>query len=277
MKILFWILALASIPVGAFMSVTSWFMHGLDLAGTGIGVVVAIAGMLSLVVSIACAVLGFSKLRKGEVKKAVAVAVAGIAYSGIILAGVYIDDAVHTVLMERDIAERKEAMYGENWDAAPAIEGIPELYVDVLNEIYAIAKNNLDGDLMGFGVVRMPDYYGDAPMDNIGFTLMDVNGDSVEEMVLGTTAPVDGGTVIFAIYSDPENPVASVSSVEGEVYYLHADETEGDYLAEIVGMDAAWSLDVIEGERMVDINYQEGAMDPAGRQTLEMIPFSQYK
>ena len=277
MKILFWIFALASIPVGAFMSVTSWFMHGLDLAGTGIGVVVAVAGMLSLVVSIACAVLGFSKLRKGEVKKAVAVAVAGIAYSGIILAGVYIDDAVHTVLMERDIAERKEAMYGENWDAAPAIEGIPELYVDVLNEIYAIAKNNLDGDLMGFGVVRMPDYYGDAPMDNIGFTLMDVNGDSVEEMVLGTTAPVDGGTVIFAIYSDPENPFASVSSVEGEVYYLHADETEGDYLAEIVGMDAAWSLDVIEGERMVDINYQEGTMDPAGRQTLEMIPFSHYK
>ena len=51
----------------------------------------------------------------------------------------------------------------------------------------------------------------------------------------------------------------------------------GNVAAKIGGRDAAWQLGVVEGEAMVDINYLEEAMDPAGRLTLEMIPFSQYK
>ena len=150
--------------------------------------------------------------------------------------------------------------------------------MNVLNELYAIAKDQLDGDLMGFGVVSMPEYYGDAPLDNIGFALMDVNGDAVDELIIGTAAPVEaGGTAIFCIYSDPENPTYSVFSLEGETYFLHSGETEGTYLAEINGEDAAWQLVALEGQSMVDINYVEGVMDPAARLTLEMIPFSQYK
>ena len=48
-------------------------------------------------------------------------------------------------------------------------------------------------------------------------------------------------------------------------------------MSEIHGRDAAWLLGTVEGESIVDITYQEGAMDPSGRLTLEMIPFSQYK
>ena len=61
MKILFWILAIASIAFGFFMTIVSYFSHGLDLACTEIGVVVCIAGMFSVVVSIICAVLGIIK------------------------------------------------------------------------------------------------------------------------------------------------------------------------------------------------------------------------
>ena len=277
MKILFWIIALLSVAAGLFMSGVCYFMHGLDLAGTAIGEVVCVAGILAVAVSVICAVLGIIKLRKGDVKKAVVFALAGVVYAGVILAGIYADDAVHTALMDKSIADNKDAMYGENWDSAPAVDGIPELYVEVLNEVYAVAKDRMDDELMNFGVVSMPEYYGDAPLDNIGFVLMDVNGDAVDEMVIGTAAPVEGGTVIFAIYSDPENPFYSVNSMEGEIYYLHAGETDGTYLAEIGGRDAAWQFGVVEGEAMVDINYLEEAMDPAGRLTLEMIPFSQYK
>ena len=277
MKILFWLLAIVSIPVGLFMSYTSYLSYGLDLYYTVVGKTICMLGMLSVIVSIVCAVLGIIKLRKGQVKKAVVLALAGVLYSCVILGGIFAEEAVNTMLMEKDIAERKEQTYGENWDSAPAVDGIPELYVEVLNEVYAVAKDRMDDELMNFGVVSMPEYYGDAPLDNIGFVLMDVNGDAVDEMVIGTAAPVEGGTVIFAIYSDPENPFYSVNSMEGEIYYLHAGETDGTYLAEIGGRDAAWQLVALEGQSMVDINYVEGAMDPGGRLTLEMIPFSQYK
>lgn len=115
-----------------------------------------------------------------------------------------------------------------------------------MNEFYASIKGGLTDNLMNFGAVSMTDYYGDAPLDNIGFRVMDVNGDRVDEVVIGTTAPAaEGGTVIFCVYGTPKNPNFSVGSVEGESF--------------------------------VDINYREGAMDPAGRLTLEMIPFSRYK
>ena len=278
MKILFWILAIVSIPFGFFMTIVSWFADGLGLAGTPIGQVVNIAGMLSLVVSIVCVVLGIIKLRRKDVKKAVIFALVGVAYSAIILGGTYLDEAVHTMLMERDIAARDEQLYGEGWDAAPAIDGIPELYQEELNKIYVTVRDKWSADQMiNIATTEMEKYYGDAPLDNIGFILMDVNGDGVDEMMIGTTAPVEeGGTAIFCMYSDPDNPFDNLSSVEGQIYYLHSGEGN-TYVAEIGGEDAAWLLEAEEGSQMVDIIYQEGAMDSAGRMVLEMIPFAQYK
>lgn len=279
MKILFWALAILSIPTGWFMTAVSVLGHGLGLYSTGIGTVMYVAGMFSVVVSIVCVVLGIIKLRKGNVKKAVIFALAGVLYSGIILGSIYIDDAVHTVRMERDIAARDEQMYGEDWDAVPAIEGLPELYQEVLNKFYSVVRDEWPSEqLLDLAAMTMAEYYGDASLDNIGFILMDVNGNGNEELMIGTTSPVgEGGTAIFCMYSDPENPFISLRSLEGEVYYLHAGEADGTYLAEIAGRDAAWLLGAEEGEGIVDTHYQEGAMDPAGRLTLEMIPFSEYK
>jgi hypothetical protein len=131
---------------------------------------------------------------------------------------------------------------------------------------------------MDLCAVSMPEYYGDAPLDNIGFILMDLNNDNVDELLIGTTTPVEeGGTAIFCVYSDPQNPAHNLTSVEDEIYYLHSGEADGSYIAEIGGADAAWVLVATEGESIVGIVYQEGAMDPAGRIRLELIPFSQYK
>ena len=287
MKILFWTLAIVSLPVGFFMSIVSWFAEGLGLSGTGIGVVVCIAGMFSVVVSIVCLVLGINKLRKGNIKKAVTFAVVAVAYSAVILAGMYIDDAVHGMLMERDIAERNEQIYGENWDAPPAIDGIPELYQEVLNKFYVAVRDEWSGDqMMGLSTMEMEKYYGDASLDNIGFALMDVNADGCDELVIGTTAPVEeGGTAIFCMYSDPDNPHDTLNGVQGELYYLHSLE-DGAYVAEIGGSympevgdtKGAWLLHAYsEGEKFVGIDHYEEALDPAGRLTLELIPFAQYK
>ena len=286
MKLLFWILAVLSIPVGLFISIVCWMSLGLGLASTVIGEIICVLGIPAVIVSVVCAVLGIIKLRKGNVKNAVVWALVAVIYSGIILAGYFIDDAVHTVLMDKDIANRNEQMYGENWDAAPAIEGIPELYQEVLNKFYAAVRDEWPADkLMDLSAMEMASYYGDASLDNIGFILMDVNGDGADELMIGTTAPVEeGGTAIFCMYSDPENPFVNLRGEEEKIYHLHPGEggtcvaeIGGTYVAENGSTDGVWLLGIEEGSNLVDITYQEVAMDPAGRLTLEMIPFSKYK
>lgn len=180
MKILFWMLAVLSIPVGLFVSIVCYMSHGLDLSGTWIGEAVCIVGMPAAAVCIVCA-------------------------------------------------------------------------------------------------VPMPEYYGDAPLDSIGFALMDLNGDKVEELVIGAVQAAPQANEIFCIYSDPRNPSYVINGVEGKLYYLHPGETDGMYEAEIVGHQSAWVIEPAKSENTFDFKAREGAMDPAGRMTLELIPFSRYK
>jgi hypothetical protein len=287
MKILFWVLAILSIPVGLFTSFFTYVSDGLGLVHNIIGEATCLVGRFSVIVSLICLVLGIRRLRKGEVKKAVVIAVVGLAFSGVVCAGVLIDEAVDTVQMEKDIAERNEQLYGEGWDAAPAIDGIPELYQEVLNKFYVAVRDEWSGDQMiGMSTIEMEKYYGDASLDNIGFILMDVNADGFDELMIGTTAPVEeGGTAIFCMYSDPENPHDTLNGVQGELYYLHSveggayvAEIGGSYMPEVGDTKGAWLLHAYnEGEKFVGIDHYEEALDPAGRLTLEMIPFSQYK
>ena len=277
MKTLFWILAVLMIPVGLFVTIFSWFVEGLGLYGTLFGQIISYMGIAAVVISIVCAVIGIKKLRKGDVKKGGKVILAGLAFCVVIVAGFVIDELVDTMQLKRSIAEYNEQTYGENWDAAPAIDGIPELYQEVLNKFYVAVGETWPSDqLMDLAAVSMAGYYGDAPLDNIGFAVMDVNGDGVVELLIGTTAPVEeGGTAVFCMYSDPENPFTDTTSMEGEIYYLHA--ADGTYIAEIGGANAYWVFMAKEGQNIVDSSYQEGALDASGRLTLDMIAFSQYK
>ena len=154
-------------------------------------------------------------------------------------------------------------------------------------KFYVVVRDEWSSDRMtDMSTTEMEKYYGDASLDNIGFILMDVNADGCDELIIGTTAPVEeGGTAIFCMYSDPENPHDTLNGVQGELYYLHSVE-DGAYVAEIGGSympevgdtKGAWLLHAYsEGEKFVGIDHYEAALDPAGRLTLEMIPFSQYK
>ena len=287
MKILFWILAIVSIPFGLFMSVVSWAAEGLDLAGTQLGEVMTVAGMFSAIVSIICVVPGIIMLRRKKVKKAVIFALAAVVYPAVILGGIFLDEALHTAQLEKDLADYYEQTYGENWDAPPAIEGIPELYQEMLNKFYVVVRDEWSSDRMtDMSTTEMEKYYGDASLDNIGFILMDVNADGCDELIIGTTAPVEeGGTAIFCMYSDPECPHDTLNGVQGELYYLHSveggayvAEIGGSYMPEVGDTKGAWLLRAYEeDERFVGITHYEGTLDPAGRLTLEMIPFSQYK
>ena len=278
MKFLFWILAILSIPVGLFVSIVCYMSHGLGLTGTGLGEVVCIVGIPAAALCIVCMVLGIKRLRKGDSKKAVMFALAGLVFCGIIIGGIFLDDALDTLQLKKSIAERNAQLYGEGWDAPPAIEGIPELYQELLNKYYAVIRDQWPADqLIDLGAMSMADYYGEAPLDNIGFVLMDLNGDNVDELVIGAVQAAAQGNAVFCIYSDPQNPSYVINGVEGKLYYLHSGEAAGTYEAEIVGRDSAWVIETAKTENTFDFSLREGAMDPAGRMTLELIPFSHYK
>lgn len=148
----------------------------------------------------------------------------------------------------------------------------------MLNKYYAVIRDQwLADQLMDLGAVPMAEYYGDAPLDNIGFVLMDLNGDKLDELVIGAVQAAPQANEVFCIYSDPQNPSYVINGVEEKLYYLHSGEAAGTYEAEIVGRDSAWVIETAASENTFDFNLREGAMDPAGRMTLDLITFSRYK
>ena len=277
-KVLFWVFAGLSIAAGLFVSFVCRLADGLGVIATGLGEVVAVVGTAAVVVAIVGMILGIRSLRRSKVKQAIIFSLLGAIFSGVIIGGLYLDEALMDRSLEQDHDAWMEETYGENWDDPSAIEGIPEGYEAVLNEIYVTVRESWSADtLMELGLVAMPDYYGDASLENIGFALMDLNGDGVDELVIGTSAPVEGANVVFCVYENPENPFYAINSVEGHSYYLHEGAAEGTYTAERMGEDLAFAIRPAVEVGAFDFDVQEGAMDPAGRLILEMIPFARYK
>ena len=69
---------------------------------------------------------------------------------------------------------------------------------------------------------------GDAPFDNIGYLLLDVDGDGTQELLIGTLASDEFyAPIVFEMYTlNPEGSVVRVfSSQERARYYLCEDNT----------------------------------------------------
>ena len=70
----------------------------------------------------------------------------------------------------------------------------------------------------------------------------------------------------------------TINAVEYNVYYLRAGAGENDsYEVEIAGTNSAWVIEPAAKENTFDFNAREGTMDPAGRMTVALIPFSRCK
>lgn len=152
-------------------------------------------------------------------------------------------------------------------DATAAYAGVFETYTTLLSEGWG------GEELMAHDLPLLIMYcVGDAPFDNIGYLLLDVDGDGTQELLTGTLASDEFyAPIVFEMYTlSPEgSPVRVFSSQERARYYLCDDNS---FLFE--GANSA--ADSVR----CSYSYAAGTLTEipgtaAQPQTLSYIPFSQ--
>ncbi len=176
--------------------------------------------------------------------------------------------------------------YGEGWDAPSHYEHLPEGYQLILDKEYVAARDQWDRDALieqEHLSWKIPEFYGENGLENIGFGLLDLNGDGKDELLIGSVSPEGEATTIFSIYSDPEEPHQVYQTYDTMLHYLH-EQDDGIYLVECdveydTGEKETYMLVLtygIEGYRSND-TIVDVAADPANRSHIELIPFAEYR
>ena len=97
-------------------------------------------------------------------------------------------------------------------------------------------------------------YYDETPLDNVGFTLMDLDGDSIPELIIGAILGSDRDPLVFEIWTVHNgDPVMLAQSGSHNRYYLQYSEEEDlwsvAYEAENGAANhAVYYLQLVEGE-----------------------------
>lgn len=291
MKNLYWLLCVLLVPVYLFISF--FFNLTAVLGGYGGSLkpfndFIMIGGGLTSIVGIAGIVVGcFIFVKKKNTKRAVICAFIGLLYGMVFFGGMFVLEQVHTIQFAAQIEEKNKELYGENWNTQGQIDALPELYEVILNQYYVIVKDAWDTESIKrtlYSAYTMPEYYGTNGLENIGFTLMDLNGDHYDELLIGQVSDdPNEATLILMVYADETNPFELFSGVEGEIYYLHFGQ-EGRYHVEIAGetfhgtvASGYWALTQGgDGELLPSIQYCEKPLDSANRLPIELTPFAEY-
>ena len=114
--------------------------------------------------------------------------------------------------------------------AAPSEADPIAAYADVFATYTTLLTEGWGGEeLMAHDLPLLIMYcVGDAPFDNIGYLLLDVDGDGTQELLIGTLASDEFyAPIVFEMYTlNPEGSVVRVfSSQERARYYLCEDNT----------------------------------------------------
>ena len=159
-------------------------------------------------------------------------------------------------------------------EAAPAEVDPIAAYASVFETYATLLSEGWGGEeLMAHDLPLLIMYcVGDAPFDNIGYLLLDVDGDGTQELLIGTLASDEFyAPIVFEMYTlNPDGSVVRVfSSQERARYYLCQDNT---FLFE--GANSA--ADSVS----CSYSYAAGTLTEipdtvALQQTLSYIPFSQ--
>lgn len=152
-----------------------------------------------------------------------------------------------------------------------------EAYAVVIGEYYTAIEQQWDSAaLMDHNFNYMvSECYGDDPLKNIGYVVEDIDGDGIDELLIGTL--VDDsfyGKMIFALYTLDDKGVHQLvfDSSERNRYYYAGENRFANVGAG--AFDESFETTVkFEGGEMIDMTY---ITDPADYVQAELIPFSEW-
>ena len=157
-----------------------------------------------------------------------------------------------------------------------AARTIPEPYASVIGQYHTALKNGWDAaQVMEAGLNYMvADSFFEAPMEDIGYAVTDLDGDGIEELIVGTLKEDSFyGKLIFSLYTldDEGSPLLLIDSTERNRYYY-----AGDIRFANIG-SSSWNDSFVttlklENKELVDMTY---TTDPTDYVQMELTPFSQ--
>ena len=180
----------------------------------------------------------------------------------------------------KETAPAPEETQPEPEQPVPAPEETPtveQAYAVVIGEYYTALEQRWNGaELMEDGLNYMAaDCYGDAPLENLGYAIEDIDGDGVPELLIGS---IHGDEfydkMIFSLYTLDENGVNKLvfDGTERNRYY-YAGENRFANLGSSASNDSFETTVKLEEGEMIDMTYTTA---PESYVQLELTPFSQW-
>ena len=165
-------------------------------------------------------------------------------------------------------------------ETVPAPEETPtveQAYAVVIGEYYTALEQRWNGaELMEDGLNYMAaDCYGEEPLENLGYAIVDLDGDGVQELLIGPIkADEFFDNMIFSLYTLDENGVNKLvfDGTERNRYYYAGENRFANQGSSAYNDSFDTTVKLEEGE-MIDMTYTTA---PADYVQLELTPFSQW-
>lgn len=179
-----------------------------------------------------------------------------------------------------ETAPAQEEISPEPEETVPAPEETPtveQAYAVVIGEYYTALEQRWNGaELMEDGLNYMAaDCYGEEPLENLGYAIVDLDGDGVQELLIG---PINADEffdkMIFSLYTLDENGVNKLvfDGTERNRYYYAGENRFANQGSSAYNDSFETTLKLEEGE-MIDMTYTTAPEDYV---QLELTPFSQW-
>ena len=165
-------------------------------------------------------------------------------------------------------------------ETVPAPEETPtveQAYAVVIGEYYTALEQRWNGaELMEDGLNYMAaDCYGEEPLENLGYAIVDLDGDGVQELLIG---PINADEffdkMIFSLYTLDENGVNKLvfDGTERNRYYYAGENRFANQGSSAYNDSFETTVKLEDGE-MIDMTYTTAPVDYV---QLELTPFSQW-
>lgn len=183
---------------------------------------------------------------------------------------------------ENESASASAEVLFPEFPAAPqddAAAEVPAAYAELLDTYVTALNEKWDGNaLMGQGLNLIAlDLYDGAPLDNIGYAVMDIDGNGIDELVIGTTASVTDdfyGKIVFDLYTlGQDGARIQVLSSTARNRYFYAGEQLFVDLGSSSADDSTNATMRYEGTGLTDMGKVTA---PADYVQMDLIPLSRW-